>query len=223
MTQPLEAPTKGEIARLEPFSGLPLDRILVPSSGTQIDAAVADLAAARYVGFDTESKPLFARGDVSDGPHVVQFATLARAYVFQLHRPGCRAAVGALLVSTKIVKAGFGLRSDQDQLPRKLGVQPQAVLDLSAVFRRMGYRKAIGVKAAVAIVFGKRFQKSKRMSTSNWAREQLASNQLMYAANDAFAAVKVLDALGLSEADLAITGLAHPSGAPSAAAARRVV
>ena len=219
MTQRLEAPTKVEIALLEPFAGLTLDRIVVPSTRSQVDDAAADLATARFVGFDTESKPVFAKGEASDGPHVVQFATLERAYIFQLHRPECREAVGALLVSIDVVKVGFGLGSDQDQLPRKLGVYPRAVLDLNAVFRRHGYRRAIGVKAAVAVVFKQKFQKSRRMTTSNWARQQLLPNQLIYAANDAYAAVKVLDALGLSEDELSITDVAHPANGSSASSA----
>ncbi|MCG6873640.1 MAG: 3'-5' exonuclease domain-containing protein 2 [Betaproteobacteria bacterium] len=219
MTQRIEAPTKIEIALLEPFAGLPLDRIVVPSTGTEINDAAADLATARFVGFDTESKPVFAKGEVSDGPHVVQFSTLERAYIFQLHRPECHEAVGALLASIAVVKVGFGLRSDQDQLPRKLGVHPRAVLDLNAVFRRHGYRKAIGVKAAVAVVFKQKFQKSRRMTTSNWARRELMPNQLIYAANDAYAAVKVLDALRLSEDELPITDVARSEGGSSASAA----
>jgi len=219
MTQRFEAPTRDEIALLEPFAGLTLDRIVVPSTRAQVDDAAAELASTRFVGFDTESKPVFAKGEASDGPHVVQFATLERAYVFQLHRPECRDAVSALLVSVEVVKVGFGLRSEQDQLPRKLGVHPRALLDLNTVFRRHGYRKAIGVKAAIAVVFKQKFQKSRRMTTSNWARQQLMPNQLMYAANDAYAAVKVLGALGLGEDALPITELGHPaSGSPVSAA-----
>jgi ribonuclease D len=204
------------MALLEPFSGLTLERIFVPSGRAQVDQAAAELASARFVGFDTESKPVFAKGEISDGPHVVQFATLERAYVFQLHRPECREAVGALLRSISVVKVGFGLRSDQDQLPKKLGVHPRAVLDLNAVFRRQGYRKALGAKAAVAVVFKKKLGKSRRMTTSNWARKELMPNQLLYAANDAYAAVKVLDALGLSEEELPISDVTSPLSGPSA-------
>jgi ribonuclease D len=212
MTQRIEGPTREEMALLEPFTGLTIDRICVPSTQTEIDHAAVELAAARFVGFDTESKPTFAKGEVSDGPHTVQFATLEKAYVFQLHRTECHAAVSALLTSTEVVKVGFGLRSEQDQLPRKLGVHPRAILDLCAVFRRQGYRKTIGVKTAVAVVFKQKFQKSKRVTTSNWARHELAPNQLLYAANDAYAAVKVLDALGLGEAELPITDRNVASG-----------
>jgi ribonuclease D len=44
------------------------------------------------------------------------------------------------------------------------------------------------VKAAVASLFGQRYIKSKKASTSNWALPQLSEAQLIYAANDAYAA-----------------------------------
>jgi hypothetical protein len=54
----------------------------------------------------------------------------------------------------------------------------------------------MGAKAAVAIVLGQRLQKSKSVTTSNWASAELKPNQLLYAANDAYAALCVFRALG---------------------------
>ena len=73
------APTKAEIALLEPFSGLTLERIHVPTNSEEFASAAAEIKAAGIVGFDTESKPTFVTGDVSEGPHVVQFALHDRA------------------------------------------------------------------------------------------------------------------------------------------------
>jgi ribonuclease D len=52
------------------------------------------------------------------------------------------------------------------------------------------------VKAAVAVLFARRFLKSKRASTSNWSNRRLTEAQLLYAANDAWAALCVYHALG---------------------------
>ena len=65
------------------------------------------------------------------------------------------------------------------------------------MFRERGYRKDMGVKGAVAVLFNRRFLKSKKAATSNWANPQLSESQLVYAANDAYAAARVFDALGL--------------------------
>ena len=48
---------------------------------------------------------------------------------------------------------------------------------------------------AVAVLFNRRFIKSGKASTSNWANAQLTDAQLIYAANDAWAAAMVHEAL----------------------------
>ena len=64
-------------------------------------------------------------------------------------------------------------------------------------FRERGYRKDMGVRGAVAVMFNKRFIKSKKASTSNWANPALTPAQVVYAANDAYGALRVYKALGL--------------------------
>jgi ribonuclease D len=126
---------------------------------------------------------------------VLQFATLEQAYIFQTHVTQAGAAIAALLESRTVTKVGFGLDSDKTQIRAKLRVEPRSVLDLDAVFRERGYRKSVGLKSAVAIVFGQRFSKSKRIGTSNWSNRRLDERQLLYAANDAYAAIRVFSAL----------------------------
>lgn len=190
-------PSKEQIALLPEFPRLGLDRISLVQTAAQAQAAAAVLRASPVWGFDTESKPTFVTGEVSEGPHIVQLATLERAWVFQLHGPECSAVVGELLASPNFVKAGFGLGDDRKRIVSKLGVEPQGVLELNTVFRQRGYRKDMGVKGAVAVLFAQRFIKSKKAATSNWAVPTLSPAQLVYAANDAYAAVAVWHALGV--------------------------
>ena len=189
-------PDKDAIALLPPFERLGLDRISLVSTEAQAAQAFGTLVAARAWGFDTESKPTFRVGEQSDGPHVLQLATLEHAWVIQLHQPDCRAMAAELLARAGIAKAGFGLGDDRKRIVHKLGVEPQDILELNTVFRERGYRKDMGVKGAVAVLFGQRFIKSKKAATSNWANERLSEAQLVYAANDAYAAIRVWDALG---------------------------
>jgi ribonuclease D len=190
-------PDKAEIALLDPFDRLGLDRIELVATPSQAQAAWAELAAAPVWGFDTESKPTFFKDQLSEGPHIVQLSTLHKAWVFQLHDLECRAAVAQLLALPGVIKAGFGLGDDRKRITSKLGVEPADVLELNAVFRERGYRKDMGVKAAVAVLFNRRFIKSRKATTSNWANPRLTEAQLIYAANDAYAAVRVFHALGL--------------------------
>ena len=202
------APSKTETALLPPFEGLPLARIQVPATAAQFADAVAAIHAAGVVGFDTESKPTFAVGEASQGPHVLQFALDSQAFIFQIHRPGCLDAVVDLLRAPGLQKVGFGLQSDRGQIHSRFGMVPQGVLDLTSVFHRLGYRNAVGVRAAVGIVYNQRFSKSKKTTTSNWALAQLSPGQLLYAANDAYGALKVWQRL---QHDPALHGGAAPA------------
>ncbi len=188
-------PSREQIEAMAPFERLGLERITLVASAAHARGAAEVLRAAPAWGFDTESKPTFAAGQESDGPHVVQLATLDHAWVFQLHDPDCAAEVAALLAWPEAVKAGFGLGDDRKRIQARLGVEAARVHELCHDFRRQGYRQQIGVKSAVALLFGQRFAKSKKAATSNWARSDLSESQLLYAANDAWAALRCYHAL----------------------------
>src|SRR3982751_4440887 len=162
MTERYPTPDKEAIALLEPFERLGLDQIEVVSTAAKAAQALKDLTGATVLGFDTESKPTFAKNEASEGPHIVQLSALDKAWIFQLEDAECRSAVGLLLSSPAVTKAGFGLGDDQRRIIRKLGVDLQGVLDLNVVFRERGYRKDMGVRGAVAVMFNKRFLKSKK-------------------------------------------------------------
>ena len=197
MPEQRPAPSREDIALLPEFTRLGLAAIHLVSDAAAAQRAEQALASVAVLGFDTESKPTFVRGEVSDGPHVAQFATADAAWVFQLRDAECLRVTAALLESATVRKVGFGLSGDLRQLRQRFGVEPRAVLDLDTVFRERGWRKEVGVKAAIAILFGQRFVKSKKLSTTNWAQPHLGPAQLAYAANDAWAAIKVYEALNV--------------------------
>lgn len=190
-------PSKDDIALLPVFPRLGMDRITLVNTAQQARDALSALTRLPAWGFDTESKPTFIKDQVSEGPHILQLASADRAWVFQLHNPDCSAIAAQLLAWPDIVKAGFGLGDDRKRIIAKLGVEPADVLELNTVFMQRGYRKDMGVRGAVAVLFQQRFIKSKKAATSNWATPRLTEAQLVYAANDAYAAFKVLQALGL--------------------------
>ena len=193
----LHTPHKEQINLLENFDRLGLHQIQLVATAEQAKVALLALQGEKALGFDTESKPTFAKNEASTGPHIVQLSTLNKAWIFQLEDAECRRTVGILLETPHIIKAGFGLGDDKKRITYKLDVDLQGVLDLNTVFRAKNYRKDMGVRGAVAVLFNKRFIKSKKASTSNWANKQLTEAQIIYAANDAYAAMRVYTALGL--------------------------
>jgi len=200
------APSKEEIALMPTFVGLTLEQIHVPMTQAEFAAATATIKAAGIVGFDTESKPTFAVGEVSNGPHVVQFALPDRAYLFQVHRTEGLPFLNELLLAEALIKVGFGLRSDSGHIFKKFGIQFNGVVDLNVVFSQQGHQKEMGVRNAVALVFKQRFVKSRKITTTDWSQHELTQAQQLYAANDAYAALKVFEALKLPRNKLPIMG-----------------
>lgn len=178
---------------LPPYDGIKLADVRLVKSPLDAAEALAALSRADVVGFDTESKPTFQKGEASTGPHLVQLATDDTAFLFQtgfdLAAP-LREAIREVLESATILKVGFGLADDVRRLRGKLGIEPRNVLDLATALRR-GERNTIGARTAVARFFGQRLQKSKRITTTNWALPVLSEKQILYAADDAHVALKI--------------------------------
>ncbi len=176
---------------LPPYSGISLDHVHLVQSPFDAERALAALQVADALGFDTESKPIFFKGQQSNGPHLIQLATDSEVFLFPVVAAGhTTAVIKAVLESPQILKVGFGLSDDHKRLHAKLGVTPQHVLDLSRALREKGHGD-LGAKSAVAQYFGMRLQKSKKVSTSNWAASPLNERQIKYAADDAHVALLV--------------------------------
>jgi len=181
-----------DIAALPPYDGISLAAVPMVRTAAEAASALAALMASDAIGFDTESRPTFVRGEISDGPHLIQLATDDHVYLFHLTPANYRASaeLREILEAPQILKAGFGLSDDVKRLHSKLGIACANVLDL-AVALRQHKRNDVGAKAAVARFFGKQLQKSKKITTTNWALPQLSERQIQYAADDAHVALKI--------------------------------
>ncbi|CAM5402713.1 3'-5' exonuclease [Thauera mechernichensis] len=189
-------PSQDEISKLPPFEGLPLDRIFVIRTLPDIRMASEAMHFERFVGFDTESKPTWSKETPRTGPHVIQFALSDRAYIIQAPFGKLAESLRSVIESEHIVKVGFGLNADRGPLLRNLGFRLKTTVELSHALRTLHYKQKLGAKAAVAIVLGENLRKPKSVTTSNWALQKLSARQLDYAANDAFAALRVFRAIG---------------------------
>jgi len=180
---------------LPAYVGIDLAQVRLVRSEQDAREALADLLGSDAIGFDTESKPTFAKGEVSTGPHLVQLATLETAWLFQTATPAGNAlaitVLKPVLEDERVLKVGFGLGDDVKRLKSKFGIGLRNVLDLSTALRRRGERNPLGARSAVERFFGQRLQKSKRITTTNWALPRLSDKQLQYAADDAHAALKI--------------------------------
>ena len=175
---------------LPPYDGIKLSGVRMVKSDRDAAEALTALLAMDVLGFDTESKPTFLKGEVSTGPHLVQLATDECAYLFQIGAMPAVEVLKAVLESAAILKVGFGLSDDLKRLRVKLGIDTINVLDLSTALRK-NERNTLGAKTAVARFFGQKLQKSKKITTTNWALPRLTEKQILYAADDAHVALRI--------------------------------
>jgi len=191
----MKRPSKEEIRTYPLYAGLDLIKIKVIENETDANEALAVLNNEVRLGFDTESKPTFRKGQVSAGPTLIQLSTASKAYLFPTRFPAAVSAALEILSNPNIQKIGFGLRSDNKELRGKLGIDIVNTLDLSVELKNLaGEKNTIGARAAVAMVLKLRLGKGAQ--TSNWGAYPLQKNQIQYAANDAHSAICVAEELG---------------------------
>jgi len=176
--------------QLPPYPGISLHDIYLVTNDAEAEFAYAHLSTSAVLGFDTETKPVFMKGQRSDGPHLIQLATESKAFLFPVVQAHQIPMLKSLLENPQILKVGFGLVDDLRHLKSKFGIETANVLDLARLLRESKQRD-MGAKAAVEKFFGMRLSKSKKISTSNWAQYPLHEKQILYAANDAQVALLV--------------------------------
>ena len=188
-----QLPDKLQILHFPKFKNLPLAQIVVIQNLAQCHAIADELYNCPVLGFDTESKPTFTKGEVSTGPHLIQFSSTEKAYLFQVSNEILE-FLKPIFENKAQIKVGFGLKNDT-HLFRKHGILLNNVVELSKCFSSFGLKNTVGIRNAIALLFRQNFPKSKSVSTSNWARKTLTQQQIEYAAADAYAALLVYQEL----------------------------
>lgn len=146
------------------------------------EAAFAKFADAEVVGFDTETRPAFRKGQFFL-PSLLQLATEESACVIQLDQIRDDALVCDFLARPFPLKVGVSLQDDVADLRRRQNFDPAGFLDLGDVARSAGLQTH-GLRNLAANLLG--FRISKSAQTSNWAAKQLTDKQIRYAATDAW-------------------------------------
>jgi ribonuclease D len=170
----------------EQVNALPIGRyegeVLVVGTMREMERAWEDLARETIVGWDTETRPAFRKGEVHL-PCLVQAATARAVYLFQLPKMDFSAVVGGLFAEPTIVKAGISVADDLRQLKKVFHFEEQSVVDLGTAAHRHGMKQT-GLRNLAAMFLGMRIPKGTK--TSNWAVPRLSAQQVAYAATDAW-------------------------------------
>ena len=191
----MELPTKEQIRELPLYVGLEFVNIQIIENERDAAQALGELSNEVCLGFDTESKPIFRKGEISPGPTLIQLATESKAFLFPTRFASAVSSARAILSNIKIKKVGFGISGDIKELRTKLDIDIVNTQNLSARLKNLiGEKNPIGARAAVAMVLKQRLGKGAQKS--NWGAYPLKKRQIQYAANDAHSAIciaKLLD------------------------------
>ncbi|MDF7809175.1 3'-5' exonuclease domain-containing protein 2 [Pontiellaceae bacterium B12219] len=153
----------------------------------EADAAAGELLKETLLGFDTETRPAFRKGESYD-PSLLQLATETDVYLFQIQQCGLTPNLIKVLSSPDIIKAGVALERDVAELQDVVDFPADGFVELATAAKKARI-KNLGLRGLTAILFG--FRISKKEQVSNWARPILTNSQQVYAATDAWLGRKI--------------------------------
>ena len=176
---------------IETFSG----KIVVADNENDIEKAIAYLSTQTEIGFDTETKPAFRKGQ-NNKVALMQLSSMDTCFLFRLNKIGYPDALDDILCNAEIKKIGLSLKDDFAAIRKRTDKKPVNFIDLQSFVDNYGIDDN-GLQRIYAIVFGKKISKNQRLS--NWEAAQLTPAQQTYAAIDAWACLKIYKKLTAEE------------------------
>jgi ribonuclease D len=155
--------------------------------------AVKHLREHSILGFDTEKKPTFKKGQYHPTA-LVQLSDPENAFLFRISHTGFHPILKELLEDISIKKIGLGIKDDLENLHRLSPFAPGGFVELFHITKEMGIRQT-GLRNLAAIFLETRI--SKNQQTSNWENETLTESQAHYAAMDAWVCREIYDMLDI--------------------------
>lgn len=179
----------------EEISALPLKHysgsIHVIDSDAKMRAAVRSLGREKVLGFDTETRPAFKKGE-SYPPSLLQLAAGDGVYIFQIGCINSHKPLAGILANQNVLKTGVGVSDDIKKLNDVLPLEPSGFIELAGMAAKAGIKNA-GIRGLAALLFGFRITKQKQCS--RWDAPTLAHAQIVYAATDAWICREIYFAL----------------------------
>ena len=166
-------------------------RIHVIISRAQADKAVNYLLKQPILGFDTETRPSFSKGNFHRGA-LLQVATYDVCFLFRLNIIGLTPAIIRLLEDTTVTKIGLSWHDDINGLHKLGNFETGLFIDIQNHVRDIGVED-LSLQKLYANLFGRQISKAQQLT--NWERDVLTDKQKMYAATDAWACIQLYEEL----------------------------
>ncbi len=183
--------TKEEISKM--------DRVLFDGQIVVIDnipdayKAISYLKRQSILGIDTETRPSFRSGKTYS-ISLLQLSSEDTCFLFRLNKIGIPKILVEFL-KNDILKVGLSLKDDFMMLHRlktELDVNTGNYIDLQHYVKNFGIKDQ-SLQKIYANLFGQKISKAQRLS--NWNAEALSESQMLYAATDAWACLRIYQLL----------------------------
>jgi ribonuclease D len=172
---------------LKTFEG----KVSVITEVDKLEKVKHEIEKHQIVGFDTETRPSFKRGQVYKVA-LLQLAIPNKVFLIRLHHTGLPDAVTSIFENPRIVKAGVAIHDDIKSLQKINKFTPAAFVELATLARSFGLQVE-SVKKLAGLLLGIRISKSAQ--TSNWEVPTLTEKQIDYAATDAWVCLEIYSKL----------------------------
>ena len=168
---------------LKAFEG----KIVLVSNEEAVSKAFKEVAKHSVVGFDTETRPSFHKGQHYDVA-LLQIALTNKVFLVRLSDTGITQDIVEFFENKDILKVGVGVRDDIRVLQKLNKFKAEGFTELTTLAKEVGLQVE-SVKKLTALLLG--FRISKSAQTSNWEAAILNEKQVSYAATDAWVCLEI--------------------------------
>jgi ribonuclease D len=170
----------------EEINALPLKsyegRVTIVDNDDKLKTALRNLRKEKVLGFDTESRPSFKKGQ-NYPVSLIQLGGAHEVWLFQFHKFTSKDELWKVLADRKVIKAGVAIQDDIKKLQELLEFKPGGFVEIADLTQKAGILNT-GLRSLAGLLLN--FRISKRAQVSNWARSALSEAQVQYAATDAW-------------------------------------
>lgn len=157
-----------------------------------VERAVKALRSSDIIGFDTETRPSFKKGQ-TNLVSLLQLSTRSTCYLFRLNHIGLPDEVREILEDPDLPKVGLSVHDDFHNLTKICEqLKPAGFIELQQYVRQFDIADKSLTKVC-GLVFGRRISKGQRLS--NWEAEDLSEGQMAYASLDAMICIDLYEYL----------------------------
>lgn len=169
-------------------------KIHLITSDQELLVAARDLSSASELGFDTETRASFKKGEVYKVA-LLQLATQNDAYLIRLHGINQFDSIKSIFENPNILKVGLAIKDDLKILQKIFKFVPQNFAELQSIAKQKGLQN-MGLKGMTEEVLN--FSLSKKAKISNWESPVLTKEQILYAATDAWIGLQLYQKMSKS-------------------------